>query len=82
MIIVHIFLKGGKYRIFVAMEGTTKFWKGKKKIFFQKRGKKKTCYRWKGHNGFGRFLAARFRVSASCQYWQVLKTFWGGKNIV
>ena len=32
-------------------------------------------YRWKGHNGSGTFLEARFRVSASCQYWQVLKTF-------
>lgn len=32
-------------------------------------------YRCKGHNGFGMDGEARFRAFASCQYWQVLKTF-------
>lgn len=32
-------------------------------------------YRCKGHNGFGMDGEARFRASASCQHWQVLKTF-------
>lgn len=31
--------------------------------------------RCKGHNGFGMDWGAHFRVSASCRYWQVLKTF-------
>jgi hypothetical protein len=42
----------------------------------------KMHYRYKGHNGFGIDWAVRFRVSASCQYWQVLKTFKEVKNIV
>lgn len=49
-------------------------WKvgGKKKTHKKKRSEH---YGWKGHNGFGTYLQARFGVCASCQYWQLLKTF-------
>lgn len=46
----------------------------RKKVHFQRNGEK-THYRCKGHDGFGMDWEARSRVSASCQYWQVLKTF-------
>lgn len=46
---------------------------GKKYIF--KEMKIEMRCRCKGHNGFGMDWGAHFRVSASCRYWQVLKTF-------
>lgn len=69
---VHI-LKEKKNLNLVAMWRRGGILEGRRYIF--KEMKIKMCCRCKGHNGLGMDWEAHFRVSASCRYWQVLKTF-------
>lgn len=69
----HILRERKKISIWWLCRGEGAFWKGKKYIF--KEMKIEMRCRCKGHNGFGMDWGAHFRVSASCRYWQVLKTF-------